>query len=72
MFDIEQLARVVKLVNSVDRLTAFAATCDEELRHQMDVGDVCHAFAALSLRDRVGGAGRRYREGPNGLEPLDN
>ena len=79
-FDVHHLARVVSATTNVDRLTAAAADCDEQMFRWIEkVADhqdpplFAHARAALALKNKLTSPrGRVYREDRDGnIIPLD-
>lgn len=79
-FDVEDLARVICATTSLDRLTAAAGLCDEQMvrwinesaDHQ-DPGLFGHARAALALKNKlIAPRGRIYREDRDGnIVPIE-
>lgn len=76
-FDVQRLARVVKLTRTPDGLNAVVAATEEVLAYYLHAAQDARSFefgcalAALRLQDRVTAAQDRwYRDGPNGLERI--
>jgi hypothetical protein len=79
-FDVDHLARVISATTTLDRLTAAAAVCEDQMirwikesAERKDPALFAHARAALALKDKLTSPrGRLYREGPDGsFIPLD-
>jgi hypothetical protein len=73
------LAKLVSLITRADRLNAAVAACVTESNVHMRLeylpsphASIELAFAALRLQERIAPAPRHYREGPNGIERIDD